>query len=107
MPSKRVAELAQATIARCIIAREAACAPFERDIAARMESRSASWWRRFGLKADRESVVDSFDFVWHLGFSYASMTCRDAERAAKRLLLASAEAEEVWVSTADLWAVSP
>lgn len=108
MPSKRVAELCEATIARCVAATAADVAPFQAVIAAEIERRQASKRRWFRKSAERDAVIRDLSFDWGWSLNYArALEPYNAEGKARRLLAASKEADHVWVSVADLWAVRP
>jgi len=106
IPSKRVAELCEATIARCQAAHARDLAPFEAKITAEVESRKSSRRRWFRQSSEREAVIRDLcsDWSWSLNYMFAKEPYK-AEEKARRLLAASKEADEVWVSTSDLMAV--
>ena len=106
--SRRVAELSVNALARFRVDRALELQPFEDDITKEMSRRSAVTRRWLRPDASREAVVDDLkaDWGWVFGYIDALDHLKGFEIIARRLLLASQETEEVWVSTYDLSVIS-
>jgi hypothetical protein len=105
MPSKKIAEMAQATLVWVKEQREAKRQAYiER---ARQEI-MGGWWHRFRNKpvpTDEEALAAIEENSWS-GYNLIPLVGGKAESAAIRLLKACEHAEEIYISTEDLRRIS-
>lgn len=105
MPSKKIAEIAQAALVWIEKAREAKRKAY---IDAARQEIMSGWWHRIAKKStptDEEALERIEENPWS-GFNLIPLYAGKAEDAALRLLKACEYAEEIYVSTEDLRRIS-